>query len=201
MGIPILSVRDDQGNLIPIPAIQGRDGKDGKDGKDGAAGPNIIKSTTLTQLEGILMGSVGSVKTAVPGVDYMMPGTVTTYAVSINLLDGNVTASAVVLQVRGHNWLIFGGAKLDISQATDGVVSEGTKVIYPPSGYTFYPGQIIPAYRINTSGGVASTPLLESTTAYFSVTTYTGGMTEGYVYIPAFIVKLTQSTQQEEETS
>lgn len=35
MGIPILSVRDDQGNIIPIPAIQGRDGVDGKDGKDG----------------------------------------------------------------------------------------------------------------------------------------------------------------------
>ena len=31
MGIPILSVRDDQGNIIPIPAIQGRDGVDGKD--------------------------------------------------------------------------------------------------------------------------------------------------------------------------
>lgn len=47
MGIPILSVRDDQGNIIPIPAIQGRDGVDGKDGKDGAAGPNLITRPRL----------------------------------------------------------------------------------------------------------------------------------------------------------
>ena len=55
MGIPILSVRDDQGNIIPIPAIQGRDGvdgKDGKDGKDGAAGPNLINQNTLTPMAG-----------------------------------------------------------------------------------------------------------------------------------------------------
>ena len=76
MGIPILSVRDDQGNIIPIPAIQGRDGvdgKDGKDGKDGAAGPNLINQNTLTPMAGILMGSGGSVKTAVSGTDYATP--------------------------------------------------------------------------------------------------------------------------------
>lgn len=31
----ILTVKDDKGNVIPIPAIQGPSGKDGKDGKDG----------------------------------------------------------------------------------------------------------------------------------------------------------------------
>lgn len=76
MGIPILSVRDDQGNIIPIPAIQGRDGVDGKDGKDGAAGPNLINQTTLTPLAGILMGAGGSVKTAVSGTDYATPAEV-----------------------------------------------------------------------------------------------------------------------------
>lgn len=76
MGIPILSVRDDQGNIIPIPAIQGRDGVDGKDGKDGAAGPNLINQNTLTPLAGILMGSGGSVKTAVSGTDYATPAEV-----------------------------------------------------------------------------------------------------------------------------
>lgn len=79
MGIPILSVRDDQGNIIPIPAIQGRDGVDGKDGtpgKDGAPGPNLINQNTLTPMAGILMGSGGSVKTAVSGVDYATPAEV-----------------------------------------------------------------------------------------------------------------------------
>ena len=76
MGIPILSVRDDRGNIIPIPAIQGRDGVDGKDGKDGAAGPNLINADTLTPMAGILMGSGGSVKTAVSGVDYAAPAEV-----------------------------------------------------------------------------------------------------------------------------
>ena len=78
MGIPILSVRDDQGNIIPIPAIQGRDGVDGKDGKDGAPGPNLINQNTLTPLSGILMGSGGSVKTAVSGTDYATPAAVDT---------------------------------------------------------------------------------------------------------------------------
>ena len=76
MGIPILSVRDDQGNIIPIPAIQGRDGVDGKDGKDGAAGPNLINADTLTPMAGILMGAGGSVKTAVSGTDYATPAEV-----------------------------------------------------------------------------------------------------------------------------
>lgn len=73
MGTPILSVRDDQGNIIPIPAIQGRDGVDGK---DGAPGPNLINADTLTPMAGILMGSGGSVKTAVSGTDYATPAEV-----------------------------------------------------------------------------------------------------------------------------
>lgn len=106
MGIPILSVRDDQGNIIPIPAIQGRDGvdgKDGKDGKDGAAGPNLINQNTLTPMAGILMGSGGSVKTAVSGTDYATPAEVAAkldaddYARTINTATTTGTAANYVL--------------------------------------------------------------------------------------------------------
>ena len=106
MGTPILSVRDDQGNIIPIPAIQGRDGvdgKDGKDGKDGAAGPNLINQNTLTPMAGILMGSGGSVKTAVSGTDYATPAEVAAkvdaddYARTINTATTTGTAGSFAL--------------------------------------------------------------------------------------------------------
>lgn len=103
MGIPILSVRDDQGNIIPIPAIQGRDGIDGKDGKDGAAGPNLINQNTLTPMAGILMGSGGSVKTAVSGTDYATPAEVAAkvdaddYARTINTATTTGTAGSFAL--------------------------------------------------------------------------------------------------------
>lgn len=103
MGIPILSVRDDQGNIIPIPAIQGRDGVDGKDGKDGAAGPNLINQNTLTPMAGILMGSGGSVKTAVSGTDYATPAEVAAkvgkddYTRTINTATTTGTASNYIL--------------------------------------------------------------------------------------------------------
>lgn len=103
MGIPILSVRDDQGNIIPIPAIQGRDGVDGKDGKDGAPGPNLINQNTLTPMAGILMGSGGSVKTAVSGTDYATPAAVDTkldaddYARTINTATTTGAAANFVL--------------------------------------------------------------------------------------------------------
>ena len=103
MGIPILSVRDDQGNIIPIPAIQGRDGVDGKDGKDGAAGPNLINADTLTPMAGILMGSSGSVKTAVSGTDYATPAEVAAkvgkddYTRTINTATTTGTASNYIL--------------------------------------------------------------------------------------------------------
>lgn len=192
MGIPILSVRDDQGNIIPIPAIQGRDGVDGKDGKDGAAGPNLINADTLTPISGILMGSYGHVEVALENINYLGPSAVTTDTVNIGLLDGHATARAVIFKARSEKWLVFGGVNLDVTQATNGVISDVTKMIYPPSGYSFAAGQIITAYHINTSGAVTSIPLLESTTAYFSVTTYTGGITDGTVCVPAFMVQLTQ---------
>lgn len=76
MGIPILSVRDDQGNIIPIPAIQGRDGVDGKDGKDGAPGPSTVTAETSTEFTGLLKGSGGKVAAAVAGEDYAAPAEV-----------------------------------------------------------------------------------------------------------------------------
>lgn len=189
MGIPILSVRDDQGNIIPIPAIQGRDGV------DGAPGPNLINTETSTPISGILMGAYGHVQNAIENINYLGPSAVTTDTVNISLLDGGVVKPATILRTRGEVWLIFNGANLDPSSASSGVISDVTKMIYPPSGYSFAAGQIITAYHINTSGAVTSIPLLESTTAYFSVSTYTGGITDGTVCIPAFMVQLTQSTQ------
>lgn len=103
MGIPILSVRDDQGNIIPIPAIQGRDGVDGKDGKGRAPGPNLINTDTPTPLAGILMGSGGSVKTAVSGADYATPAEVAAkldaddYTRTINTATTTGTASNYIL--------------------------------------------------------------------------------------------------------
>lgn len=73
MGIPILSVRDDRGNIIPIPAIQGRDGVDGK---DGAPGPNTVTAETSTDFTGLLKGSGGKVAAAVAGEDYAAPAEV-----------------------------------------------------------------------------------------------------------------------------
>lgn len=189
MGTPILSVRDDQGNIIPIPAIQGRDGIDGK---DGAPGPNLINMDTPTPISGILMGAYGHVQNAIENINYLGPSAVTTDTVNISLLDGGIVKPATVLKTRGEVWLIFNGANLDPSRATGGVISDVTKVIKPPSGYSFVTGQIITAFHVNTSGAVTSIPLLESTTEYFFVTTYTGGITDGTVCVPAFMVQLTQ---------
>lgn len=46
MNIPILRVRDENGNYVNVPAIKGRDGEDGEDGADGTRGTGILKVTT-----------------------------------------------------------------------------------------------------------------------------------------------------------
>lgn len=87
MGIPILSVRDDQGNIIPIPAVQGPPGQKGDTGPagpkgdkgdTGAAGPNLINMDTPTPIAGILKGQGGKVANAVAGEDYATPAAVDT---------------------------------------------------------------------------------------------------------------------------
>ena len=103
MGIPILSVRDDQGNIIPIPAIQGRDGVDGKDGKDGAPGPSTVTAETSTEFTGLLKGSGGKVAAAVAGEDYAAPAEVAAkldaddYARTINTATTTGSAANYVL--------------------------------------------------------------------------------------------------------
>lgn len=85
MGIPILSVRDDQGNIVPIPAVQGPPGQKGDTGPagpkgdkgdTGAAGPNLINTETSTPITGILKGQSGKVAAAVAGEDYAAPAAV-----------------------------------------------------------------------------------------------------------------------------
>lgn len=87
MGIPILSVRDDRGNIIPIPAVQGPPGQKGDTGPagpkgdkgdTGAAGPNLINMDTPTPIAGILKGQGGKVANAVAGEDYATPAAVDT---------------------------------------------------------------------------------------------------------------------------
>lgn len=87
MGIPILSVRDDQGDTIPIPAVQGPPGPQGNvgpagpkgdKGDTGAAGPNLINMDTPTPIAGILKGQGGKVANAVAGEDYATPVAVAT---------------------------------------------------------------------------------------------------------------------------
>lgn len=100
MGIPILSVRDDRGNIIPIPAIQGRDGVDGK---DGAPGPNTVTAETSTDFTGLLKGSGGKVAAAVAGEDYAAPAEVAAkldaddYARTINTATTTGAAANFVL--------------------------------------------------------------------------------------------------------
>ena len=112
MGIPILSVRDDQGNIIPIPAVQGPPGQKGDTGPagpkgdkgdTGAAGPNLINMDTPTPIAGILKGQGGKVANAVAGEDYATPAAVDTkldaadYTRTINTATTTGTASNYIL--------------------------------------------------------------------------------------------------------
>lgn len=51
--IPILSVYDENGNRIPIPAIKGKDGADGKNGADGLGIASIEQTTKSADDDGV----------------------------------------------------------------------------------------------------------------------------------------------------
>ena len=191
MGIPILSVRDDQGNIIPIPAIQGRDGVDGKDGKDGAAGPNLINADTLTPMAGILMGSGGSVKTAVSGVDYMAPNAIALTPTTITFLDGNITKNAVLIKLGATTFLYYDGGVLAVTLANN------HSVMYPPTGYKFVEGQVLPAFYMNDTGAIVSTRVLsalDTANSHFAISSYMDSNTTGCYYISAFLIRIEEAT-------
>lgn len=200
MGTPILSVRDDQGNIIPIPAIQGRDGvdgKDGKDGKDGAAGPNLINQNTLTPMAGILMGSGGSVKTAVSGVDYMAPNAIALTPTTITFLDGNITKNAVLIKLGATTFLYYDGGVLAVTLANNHSVDNTTKFMYPPTGYKFVEGQVLPAFYMNDTGAIVSTRVLsalDTANSHFAISSYMDSNTTGCYYISAFLIRIEEAT-------
>lgn len=57
-----------------LEALRGPAGKDGSDGDTGPAGPNLVSTTTGTNITGLLKGSGGKVAQAVAGTDYEAPG-------------------------------------------------------------------------------------------------------------------------------
>ena len=191
MGIPILSVRDDQGNIIPIPAIQGRDGV------DGAPGPNLINADTLTPMAGILMGSGGSVKTAVSGVDYMAPNAIALTPTTITFLDGNITKNAVLIKLGATTFLYYDGGVLAVTLANNHSVDNTTKFMYPPTGYKFVEGQVLPAFYMNDTGAIVSTRVLsalDTANSHFAISSYMDSNTTGCYYISAFLIRIEEAT-------
>ncbi len=87
--LPVLSVRDEEGNRLPIPAVQGPpgpagtpgatgpqgeagpQGPQGSPGADGAPGPNQVTAATATTLTGLLKGNGATVAAATAGADYI----------------------------------------------------------------------------------------------------------------------------------
>lgn len=44
MPVPIIRIRDENGNMVPVPAIRGKDGVNGKDGKDAVVDATLTKA-------------------------------------------------------------------------------------------------------------------------------------------------------------
>lgn len=71
----ILRVRDNDGNIVEIPVMQG---PPGPKGDKGDTGPNEVSTTTATNISGILKGNGSTVQAAQAGADYMTPPTTAT---------------------------------------------------------------------------------------------------------------------------
>lgn len=209
MSTPILRVRDAQGNYIPIPAIQGEAGPPGQKGDTGpagakgdkgdtgAAGPNLINQTTPTPLTGILMGSGGSVKTAVSGTDYMAPNAIALTPTTITFLDGNITENAVLIKLGATTFLYYGGGFLAVTLANNHLVDNTTKFMYPPTGYRFIAGQVLPTFYMSDTGAITSTRVisaLDTENSHFVISSYMDSNANGSYYVAAFLIQLEEET-------
>lgn len=79
--MPILYLRNSQGELEPIPGMIGPPGEQGipgQDGADGAPGPNEVTAATGTNLTGLLKGNGTAITAAAAGTDYIAPPTLLT---------------------------------------------------------------------------------------------------------------------------
>ena len=77
----------------------GKNGTNGTNGKDGAAGPNVVSTSTASNITGLLKGEGGKVAQAVAGTDYVTP------SILDDLMMKFFTVGATI-QWAGYNWII-----------------------------------------------------------------------------------------------
>lgn len=99
--MPILRVRDDEGNYVNIPAIKGEPGASG-----------VIDGTTETTVSGILKGTGGHIAAAVAGTDYATPE-------QVNAKQNTITASGI-LKGNGSGGISAAAAGTDYIQPESG---------------------------------------------------------------------------------
>lgn len=202
MGIPILSVRDDRGNIIPIPAVQGPPGQKGDTGPagqkgdkgdTGAAGPNLINTETSTPIDGILMGSYGKVVNAIPRINYLSPTELAIDSVNIGMMDGNMVVNAEKIHLNGTSWLYFPGVTAEPSTASGGSVLTSTELIRPPTGYLFEAGTTVPAFTMSNTGIIDNSCILIASGQYFALASNVDPSYTGLYIVPAFFVRLIEA--------
>ena len=99
--MPILRVRDDEGNYVNIPAIKGEPGASG-----------VIDGTTETTVSGILKGTGGHIAAAAAGTDYATPE-------QVNAKQNTITASGI-LKGNGSGGISAAAAGTDYIQPESG---------------------------------------------------------------------------------
>lgn len=104
----VLRFKGADGEWHRIPA-RGPKGNTGNTGAQGLPGPNLIDEQTQTLVNGLLMGEGGTVRAAIPGVDYAAAGS----AVEMRLLWENASpTSAFPAQTINVNLEAYDGALL-----------------------------------------------------------------------------------------
>ena len=85
--------------------IQGIQGEQGEKGEKGDAGPNEISTSTVTNINGLMMGNGSTVQAATAGIDYMAPpATATALPLSGTALTNN-TVYHVTAAVTTYNFV------------------------------------------------------------------------------------------------